>query len=66
MDIDKIKAEIAKVISYEYMKQAFDSTFFASALELIKKNLDCDDYWYGSIEDVLTQFIDIEMRKTFE
>lgn len=66
MDIDKIKAEIAKVISYEYMKQAFDSTFFASALDLIKKNLDCEDYWYGSIEVVLTQFIDIEMRKTFE
>lgn len=66
IDIDKIKTEIAKVISYEYMKQAFDSTFFASALDLIKKNLDCDDYWYGSIKDVLTLFIDIEMRKTFE
>ncbi|MFQ9978088.1 hypothetical protein [Clostridium cadaveris] len=48
------------------MTQVFDSTFFASVLDLIEKRLDCDDYWYGLIEAVFTQLIDIEMRKTFE
>lgn len=66
MDIDRIKSELAKVISYEYMRKSFDLTYFATALDLIKQNLDSDDYWYGSIEAVLTKFIDIEIRKTFE
>ncbi|WP_097006334.1 hypothetical protein [Lacrimispora amygdalina] len=64
-DNEKNKKEMAKQIVYQSFSSDFESTYYSSALDLVREKLSSEEHWYKELKDVMERIIEETKEKTF-